>query len=740
MILFSAFLLLFVCNAGAQINNWEDSLRRIENSLKLDDFDKIKFMTNLGHAVFYQNNSETGLYILNKTLGRAKNSKATAYIARIYATIGLHLYDKGEYKKGQNYVDSALALINLFSDQSIKGFVYYTDGFIKEGEKDKKGAVESFLKGIKVLENTDDFTYQSVMYGELSYIYGQWNDYKNQEKYARLNLETANRSNNINVFLTANEVLAGSFVDRYKADTTRKNYLDSALLYNHNSLNAYMENTNRIVHPGEKAKIAKHISDVYGMKSEKYDDSAVKYLNIAIEEAKKYKSNLILSESYVTLAKYELARGNTGKAELLAGMAAIELVNGPTVVNTTQMQVSEIFAHISEKKGDAAEALRYYKQYMKDYAGIYNQEQMAVGKRLEAQYQTEKKERELLAALYATDLKKKELIEARYDNAKKQQALVQAQYEVSLRNNELLALKYDTGMKQQALIASELKSVKKEQELINANQKVEDGKRLNKIYFASILATILGLMLLGYAYRQRAQANSKQRKLYQFEVDKIKQEHQISLLSAMLDGQEQERTRLARDMHDGLGGLLSGVKIQLSGLMPLSTDKKQYSIIEKALGHLDSAVDELRRIARSMMPEVLITYGLGEATKEYCNGLKKTGIPIDCQVYNYSNEMEPSRQIILYRIMQEAVNNAVKHAQASQIFVQLQQTDDMLYLTVEDNGKGFDTRKTNVLKSAGLANIQARVEMLNGKLYVQSGAEDGTSFSVECSVKQQNEI
>ena len=257
---------------------------------------------------------------------------------------------------------------------------------------------------------------------------------------------------------------------------------------------------------------------------------------------------------------------------------------------------------------------------------------------------------------------------------------------------------------------------------------------LNNIYFASILATMFGVVRLGYAYKQRSQANKQQRKLYQFEVDKIQQEHQISLLSAMLEGQEQERTRLARDMHDGLGGLLSGVKIQLSGLLPLSTDKKQLTIVEKALGHLDNAVDELRRIARSMMPEVLITYGLGEATKEYCNGLKKSGIPVTCQVYDYTNEMKPSRQIILYRIMQEVVNNAVKHAQASQIFVQLQQTEGIIYLTVEDDGKGFDTRETNVLKSAGLANIQARVEMLSGKLYVQSGTGSGTSFSVECPV------
>jgi len=151
--------------------------------------------------------------------------------------------------------------------------------------------------------------------------------------------------------------------------------------------------------------------------------------------------------------------------------------------------------------------------------------------------------------------------------------------------------------------------------------------------------------------------------------------------------------------------------------------------------HLDSAVDELRRIARSMMPEVLIKYGLGEAIKEYCNGLKKSGVPVSCQVYNYRNNMSASRQVTLYRIVQELVNNAVKHAAASQILVQLQQRDNQLFLVVEDDGKGFDTAHLQSLKGAGLANIQSRVEMLNGSLEIASAPGTGAAFNIECIVK-----
>jgi signal transduction histidine kinase len=103
-------------------------------------------------------------------------------------------------------------------------------------------------------------------------------------------------------------------------------------------------------------------------------------------------------------------------------------------------------------------------------------------------------------------------------------------------------------------------------------------------------------------------------------------------------------------------------------------------------------------------------------------------------VFNFQAEaMEHTRQVVLYRIMQELVNNAIKHAEASQILVLLQQTDNTLFLTVEDDGKGFDTTVGNKLKGAGLANIEARVEFLGGKIDIQSEPGTGTAITIECA-------
>jgi len=276
-------------------------------------------------------------------------------------------------------------------------------------------------------------------------------------------------------------------------------------------------------------------------------------------------------------------------------------------------------------------------------------------------------------------------------------------------------------------------------QLQHENERQEFALQKNRLLISLMVVIILSLLVvaaLSYLfYRNGRKLLEQQRQLHEFEVERIRQEHKISLLSAMLEGQEKERTRLARDLHDGLGGLLSGIKLELSTVSPSQTTVHRQSVVQNTLQRLDGAMDELRRIARSMMPEILIKYGLGEATVEYCRGLKKTGTDnIICQVFNFqADKMEHTRQVVLYRIMQELVNNAIKHAEASQILVLLQQTDNTLFLTVEDDGKGFDTTVGNKLKGAGLANIEARVEFLGGKIDIQSEPGTGTAITIECA-------
>lgn len=184
----------------------------------------------------------------------------------------------------------------------------------------------------------------------------------------------------------------------------------------------------------------------------------------------------------------------------------------------------------------------------------------------------------------------------------------------------------------------------------------------------------------------------KQRdQLHALAMEKEKQNSKISTLTALLEGQEQERGRLARDLHDGLGGLLSGTKLQLSYLDPHQSETIEDGI-SKSIKQIDGAVEELRRVAHNLMPDLLVKYGLEVAIQEFASRISNSALDIHTEFINYRNSLSEEKQLIIYRIIQELVNNAIKHADASEIIIQISQEESVLNLTVEDNGKGFDQK------------------------------------------------
>ena len=177
----------------------------------------------------------------------------------------------------------------------------------------------------------------------------------------------------------------------------------------------------------------------------------------------------------------------------------------------------------------------------------------------------------------------------------------------------------------------------------------------------------------------------------------------------MLKGEEQERTRLAKDLHDGLGGMLSGIKFSLNtmkGNLIMTSENNQ--AFERSMDMLDSSIKEMRRVAHNMMPESLVKFGLDTALKDFCNEINKTGaLNVSYQSLGLENEIiEQTTAITIYRIVQELINNTMKHAAAKTAIVQVTKSNDHLAVTVEDDGKGFDTTILYQSKGIGWSNIK----------------------------------
>jgi len=255
-----------------------------------------------------------------------------------------------------------------------------------------------------------------------------------------------------------------------------------------------------------------------------------------------------------------------------------------------------------------------------------------------------------------------------------------------------------------------------------------------------LIASVIVLLVLGSLldrnFRHRHQLAKQREELQQQRIQQLEMDKQLIAVDAMLKGQEEERSRLAKDLHDGLGGLLSGVKYSLSNMKDnLIVTPDNMAVFERSLDMLDASIRELRRVAHNMMPEMLNKFGLDEALKEYTNAVNATKLlAVKYQSLGMEDRVHQSTEIIVYRIVQELLNNVLKHAGASEAFIQLIRENSRLNIVVEDNGKGFDTGILKDSKGAGWTNIRSRVEYLKGLLDLHSEPGKGTLVNIEFKV------
>jgi len=208
-------------------------------------------------------------------------------------------------------------------------------------------------------------------------------------------------------------------------------------------------------------------------------------------------------------------------------------------------------------------------------------------------------------------------------------------------------------------------------------------------------------------------------------------ESELHLMNGITKGQEQERKRLGAELHDGVGQLLSSIALEVSQLKneSLGADEMQTALrnISQRVTH---AIDEIRSISHDLMPGLLENFGLVEAIKGVCRNIQaRTGIHFHLDAVDIEPVYTPEIEVNLYRIVQELVNNVVRHAHCTRVYINLIDHSDMLSLSVEDDGLGFDLNKKH--EGIGLGNIRSRVSILGGHVSVESSSTSGTLVHIE---------
>ncbi len=226
---------------------------------------------------------------------------------------------------------------------------------------------------------------------------------------------------------------------------------------------------------------------------------------------------------------------------------------------------------------------------------------------------------------------------------------------------------------------------------------------------------------------------TKERYLLKMKEDKVRS-------ASLLEGQEEERKRLSREIHDGLGQMLTGVKLGLGRLkMPEMSDKfnQAYNDVNKLI---NDTIETSRAVSFNLMPTVLNDFGISSALKIFINQVaSNSNISIDLDLKNEDLRYAQTVEIAIYRIVQEAINNILKHANATKAKVSLEKKMGMIELSITDNGTGFDQAKLEREKQSlihnGLENMKTRVELLNGTFKLTTILGEGTDIFIKLPIE-----
>ncbi len=301
---------------------------------------------------------------------------------------------------------------------------------------------------------------------------------------------------------------------------------------------------------------------------------------------------------------------------------------------------------------------------------------------------------------------------------------------IEAQNN--LTIKYQAYEKEKNINELEI-----EQDLAEERNK----QQRNAMYILTA-GLIMLLALLYYIinfYRQRIRAeeiiNVQQQEISQQKIRELEDNIKISSMQSMLEGQENERERISKDLHDSLGGLLSTIKLQFDSVKSKMHNVGSLREYRSANKMLDTAVEEVRSISQNLQPGSLMKLGLIPALKDLFNRFDEDIYPeVDFQYYNVPENIPNMISLSIYRVIQELLHNTIKHAKANEILIQINREDEELVIQFEDDGQGYDPNNLK-RKGMGLENIKSRINYLKGQISVHSKEGEGTSTLIHVRYK-----
>lgn len=273
--------------------------------------------------------------------------------------------------------------------------------------------------------------------------------------------------------------------------------------------------------------------------------------------------------------------------------------------------------------------------------------------------------------------------------------------------------------KQVSELQTQYETEKKEQKI--ALQQSELSRK--NFIIVAICAVMLLIVLLAYSYYNRYRLKQ------QTKLQKAVMREQELATEAVIEAEEKERKRIAGDLHDGVGQLMSAARMNLSLVANevKFENVEQKAAFEKALSLVDDSCKEVRAVSHNIMPNALLKAGLASAIRDFLHKIDHRVLEVNLYADGMNDRLPPNIEMVLYRVVQECVNNVIKHSGASKLDITLIKDEEGISVTVEDNGQGFNPAEKHAEDAGiGLKNIQTRIHYLKGTIEWDTAPGKGT--------------
>jgi two-component system, NarL family, sensor kinase len=583
----------------------------------------------------------------------------------------LALSQKLNYKKGIAFCNKVLGVINVNKGSYQLALEYYDKALKNYGElKDKKG-ISDVLNNIGLVhQNLGNYS-KAIVY---------------HYKSLKIREEIGNKKG-----------IAGSHNNIGLVYESQKMH-DKALVHYFEALKIDEELQNL----QEMANVCNNIAVAYDYANS--DLNARKYYLRTIEVAQKINYNYLLSTVYNNLATLYVEDNDFQKAfdyHFKALSIRKEMQDSVGLAQT----FNNLGKLTYKSGGNPTKAIEYLNEGLKiaKKMGIKNEIFLSYDGLVQASSKIEHADNTYTYALLYSEAKDSIL---NIENGK-QIAEMQTRYETEKKEKENSELKRKNEIQQLTISA-------------------EKEKRKNELMLSFAFTGLLGVS--GFFIYNRRKLKQKAMHLAELgEQEKLR-------FKAVIDAEEKERSRIAQELHDGLGQLLSTARLNVAGLED-SVIKEDKPYLDKSLKIIDEACTEIRNISHNMMPNALIRMGLISAIRELVENINTSKVlKIDFST-NVSGSLGKSLDITIYRIVQEILNNMIRHSKANLINMEINKTNNNLLISMRDNGIGFNTDDLKESTGLGWKNIFSRVSMLNGTIELDSKPKEGTIVYINLELK-----